>query len=209
LSDDFFLFFSFSFFSGHYVPELAKMIVERNPIWMRINLKGFMVGNPDIDDTWDSMGTIDYYYSHAMISSETYNGLKENCHFDDPHCCSSLCNAFFTTASLEIGNIDYYSVTTDVCTAPTSTAGNRRRLQTLGSHTPTWNPVSCLLTHTTSSHFRCVFFACFPYSDGHLRYMSVNRFSFMFSNVYGSIECTKPNLCCISKSMMKRQQKWD
>ena len=192
----------FSVFPGHYVPELAKMIVERNPIWMSINLKGFMVGNPDIDDTWDSMGTIDYYYSHAMISSETYNGLKENCHFGDPQCCSSSCNAFFTTASIEIGNIDYYSVTTDVCTAPTF-AGNRRRLQTLGGHTRSWNPVSYLQTQSphTSGVLRLRSLV------GHLRYMSVTVFFHVLQRP--RIEFTKRNSCCISKSMMKRQQKSD
>lgn len=38
-------------YAGHYAPELAKLILERNALSpLKINLKGFMVGNPATDD---------------------------------------------------------------------------------------------------------------------------------------------------------------
>ncbi|KAG0620973.1 hypothetical protein M758_4G258800 [Ceratodon purpureus] len=103
-------------YAGHYVPQLAKKILERNAVSpLKINLKGYMVGNPDIDNYWDYTGDIDYYHSHAMISTETYQGLKKNCNFLEGDCCSLLCNDFFTKMYSEMGNIDPYSIYSDVC----------------------------------------------------------------------------------------------
>ncbi|XP_024373103.1 serine carboxypeptidase 24 isoform X2 [Physcomitrium patens] len=103
-------------YAGHYVPQLAKLIVEHNSASpLKINLSGYMIGNPDIDNYWDQTGDIDFHYSHAMISTETYNGLKANCNFSDENCCSTRCEEFFATMNFEIGNIDYYSIYTDRC----------------------------------------------------------------------------------------------
>jgi hypothetical protein len=81
------------------------------------------VGNPDIDNYWDSVGDIDYYYSHAMISVETYKALQQSCNFSDVNCCSQQCDDAFNQAYTEIGNIDYYSINTPACLSSAATAG--------------------------------------------------------------------------------------
>ncbi|CAK9875867.1 unnamed protein product [Sphagnum jensenii] len=111
-------------YAGHYIPQLAKVIVDNNKAAsLKINLKGYMVGNPDIDNYWDSVGDIDYYYSHAMISVETYKALQQSCNFSDVNCCSQQCDDAFNQAYTEIGNIDYYSINTPACLSSAATAG--------------------------------------------------------------------------------------
>ncbi|CAK9876890.1 unnamed protein product [Sphagnum jensenii] len=106
-------------YAGHYIPELAKAIVDGNKeaSSLKINLKGFMAGNPVTDGYWDNVGVIDYYWTHAMISDHTYHQLKKLCNFSDPNCCSNSCNNVYNYATnTEIGNIDPYSINTPACT---------------------------------------------------------------------------------------------
>ncbi|CAM6020249.1 unnamed protein product [Sphagnum balticum] len=111
-------------YAGHYIPQLAKVIVDNNKVAsLKINLKGYMVGNPDIDNYWDSVGDIDYYYSHAMISVETYKALRQSCNFSDVNCCSQQCYDAFDQTYSEIGNIDSYSIYTPACLSSAATAG--------------------------------------------------------------------------------------
>ncbi|CAM6026039.1 unnamed protein product [Sphagnum balticum] len=111
-------------YAGHYIPQLAKVIVDSNKAAsLKINLKGYMVGNPDIDNYWDSVGDIDYYFSHAMISVETYKALQQSCNFSDVNCCSQQCDDAFNQAYTEIGNIDHYSINTPACLSSAATAG--------------------------------------------------------------------------------------
>ncbi len=84
------------------------------------------VGNPDIDNYWDSVGDIDYYYSHAMISVETYKALQQSCNFSDVNCCSQQCYDAFDQTYTEIGNIDSYSIYTPACLSSAATAGFSR-----------------------------------------------------------------------------------
>lgn len=112
-------------YAGHYAPQLAKKVYEynkgnSNPF---INLKGFMVGNGVTDDYYDSIGTIQYWWSHALISDTTYNAIMKNCNFKEEN-YSSACNSYINYASNnEMGNIDDYSIYSPICTQP---IGNRR-----------------------------------------------------------------------------------
>ncbi|KAH9330893.1 hypothetical protein KI387_003001, partial [Taxus chinensis] len=66
---------------GLYVPELAELITNRNKVSSKslyINFKGFMVGNPLTDTAHDWDGIVDYVWSHAIVSDETYNIIKTN-----------------------------------------------------------------------------------------------------------------------------------
>jgi serine carboxypeptidase-like clade 2 len=110
-----------------------------NPRSLIVSLIHVQVGNPDIDNFWDNTGDLDYYYSHAMISTETYRGLKNHCNFLDGECCSVSCNEFFTKMYSEMGNIDPYSIYTDACVH-----NNTKNMQSLWTRK---NPVSspCLL----------------------------------------------------------------
>jgi serine carboxypeptidase-like clade 2 len=114
---------------------LAKVILDRNKgAGVKINLKGFMAGNPVMDVYWDNLGGLDYLHSHAMISDHTYENLKVVCNFSDPACCSKSCNKLYTVATdREVGQIDPYSIYTANCLSAT---GNRLQ-QRSSSHLST------------------------------------------------------------------------
>ncbi|KAL0733809.1 hypothetical protein Bca4012_010019 [Brassica carinata] len=101
---------------GHYVPQLAKKINEYNKAFNKptINIKGFMVGNPDMDKNNDKLGTITYWWSHAMISDTTYNLILRNCNFTADS-FSKECNSSIYNAAADFGEIDQYSIYTPKC----------------------------------------------------------------------------------------------
>ncbi|KAL0885892.1 hypothetical protein Bca101_009875 [Brassica carinata] len=103
-------------YAGHYVPQLAKKINEYNKAFNKptINIKGFMVGNPDMDKNNDKLGTITYWWSHAMISDTTYNLILRNCNFTADS-FSKECNSSIYNAAADFGEIDQYSIYTPKC----------------------------------------------------------------------------------------------
>nr|GEV17209.1 serine carboxypeptidase 24 [Tanacetum cinerariifolium] len=104
----------YSWNKGHYVPQLAQKIHNynknhSNPV---INLKGFMVGNPATDYKYDNIGTIDYWWSHSIISDTSYKSIMSSCDFS-PGKRTQKCNdAIVDTYSYEFGDIDEYSIYT-------------------------------------------------------------------------------------------------
>ncbi|XP_023640643.1 serine carboxypeptidase-like 22 isoform X3 [Capsella rubella] len=107
---------NFSWNTGHYVPQLAKEIQEYNNAYERpiINLKGFMVGNPEMDKYSDKLGTITYWWSHAMISDTSYNSILENCDFAGEK-FSKECDSAIYNSAADFGEIDQYSIYTPKC----------------------------------------------------------------------------------------------
>lgn len=104
-------------YAGHYVPQLAQLIYEQNkgiqnPI---INLKGFMVGNAVTDDYHDYLGTFEYWWTHGLISDNTYHNLKKTCLLESSEHPSPECLKNLNLASSEEGNIDPYSLYTKPC----------------------------------------------------------------------------------------------
>lgn len=103
-------------YAGHYVPQLANAIVgynskSKNPI----NLRGFMVGNAVTDNYYDNLGTVTYWWSHAMISDETYRQLVNICDFrrqKESNECESL---YYYAMDKEFGNIDQYNIYAPPC----------------------------------------------------------------------------------------------
>ncbi|KAH9806352.1 serine carboxypeptidase 24 [Citrus sinensis] len=70
-------------YAGHYVPQLAKKIIDYNSAYSRpiINLKGFIVGNAVTDNYYDSIGTVTFWWTHSMISDKTYRSIINHCNF--------------------------------------------------------------------------------------------------------------------------------
>ncbi|XP_047310829.1 serine carboxypeptidase-like 25 [Impatiens glandulifera] len=102
-------------YAGHYVPQLAKQIMDYNndkTNRFRIRLKGFMVGNAVTDNYYDNLGTVTYWWSHAMISDKTYHKLINTCDFKLlQQKESSECESFYSYAmDKEFGNIDQYNI---------------------------------------------------------------------------------------------------
>nr|POE54693.1 serine carboxypeptidase-like 35 [Quercus suber] len=81
-SNDFYL--AGESYAGHYVPQLANLIYERNKGASKnlyINLNGFMIGNAVINDATDLSGMFEYSWSHAIISDKLYNDIVKECDF--------------------------------------------------------------------------------------------------------------------------------
>lgn len=78
-----------------------------------------MVGNAWTYSVFDNRGAVDYWYTHALISNETYQGIINNCDFGkigplkgDPQ---DQCDMFVDSAFSEMGNINIYDIYVDVC----------------------------------------------------------------------------------------------
>ncbi|KAJ4979108.1 hypothetical protein NE237_009888 [Protea cynaroides] len=115
-------------YAGHYVPQLSQIVHQRNkgienPV---INFKGFLVGNAVTDDYHDYVGTFEYWWTHGLISDETYRTLNVTCDFQSSMHPSDACNQALNVASTEQGNIDPYSIFTPPCNDTSSLRHNLR-----------------------------------------------------------------------------------
>ncbi|EXB38102.1 Serine carboxypeptidase-like 25 [Morus notabilis] len=103
-------------YAGHYVPQLAREILiynkrSKNPI----NLRGIMVGNAVTDNYYDNVGTVTYWWSHAMISDRTYKQLINTCDFRRQK-ETDQCESMYSYAmDKEFGNIDQYNIYAPPC----------------------------------------------------------------------------------------------
>ncbi|XP_021672922.2 serine carboxypeptidase-like 25 isoform X2 [Hevea brasiliensis] len=103
-------------YAGHYVPQLAREIMMYNKKSKHpINLKGIMVGNAVTDNYYDNLGTVTYWWSHAMISDKTYQQLINTCDFRRQK-ESDECESLYSYAmDQEFGNIDQYNIYAPPC----------------------------------------------------------------------------------------------
>ncbi|XP_047960110.1 serine carboxypeptidase-like 25 isoform X1 [Salvia hispanica] len=117
-------------YAGHYVPQLAKQIVDYNAhANHKINLKGFLVGNAVTDNHYDNLGTVNYWWSHAMISDKTYRRLMSTCDFQrqkESNECESL---YYYAMDQEFGNIDQYNIYAPPCSVNSSRSTSRHTMR--------------------------------------------------------------------------------
>jgi len=127
-------------YGGHYVPTLARRILDGNNQGgnPKINIQGFMAGNPWTYMPIDNYGAVFYWWSHALISDETFKGITMQCNFSDigplkaglpdtdmrmgraSPADPATCNQLLNDATTEMGNIDIYDIYVDVCTTSRS-----------------------------------------------------------------------------------------
>ncbi|KAI9074307.1 hypothetical protein K1719_043730 [Acacia pycnantha] len=99
-------------YAGHYIPQLAELIFDRNKDGSKysfINLKGFIVGNPATEDYYDYTGILDYAWSHAVISDQQYEKAKLVCDFKQFN-WSKECQEAMDVVSSEASGIDIYNI---------------------------------------------------------------------------------------------------
>lgn len=103
-------------YAGHYVPQLAREILKYNTKSNHsLNLKGIMVGNAVTDNYYDNLGTVTYWWSHAMISDKTFHQLINTCDFHRQK-NSDECDTLYSYAmDKEFGNIDQYNIYATPC----------------------------------------------------------------------------------------------
>ncbi|KAM0934825.1 putative carboxypeptidase D [Dioscorea sansibarensis] len=109
-------------YAGHYVPQLAQLIVQFNKKEKIFNLKGIALGNPVLEFSTDFNSRAEYFWSHGLISDSTYNLFTSACNYSRyvseyyrgmlSYACASVMNQVTKETSRFV---DKYDVTLDVC----------------------------------------------------------------------------------------------
>ncbi|GER42200.1 serine carboxypeptidase [Striga asiatica] len=109
-------------YAGHYVPQLASLILDHNKIKKPtiLHLKGIIIGNADIDESDWHTGTYDYLRTHALIPYETHKGIIQNCNFFFNTKFSSACISYIRMVDEQIGNINLYNIYAHLCNLSSS-----------------------------------------------------------------------------------------
>ncbi|XP_038903550.1 serine carboxypeptidase-like 45 [Benincasa hispida] len=124
---------------GHYVPLLAQLIVNSN---LKIKLKGIAIGNPLLNIQVDANALDQYWWSHGLISDDSFNLLTSVCNASRlviegiTNSLSPACISVATNVSKELSPaIDYFDVSAgDACpSANASQFGNLNRTDPLRS----------------------------------------------------------------------------
>uniref|UniRef100_K3WZY1 Carboxypeptidase n=1 Tax=Globisporangium ultimum (strain ATCC 200006 / CBS 805.95 / DAOM BR144) TaxID=431595 RepID=K3WZY1_GLOUD len=114
-------------YAGRYIPYLVNVLVE-HPI-PGVNLAGFAIGNAYTDLHTDANANIDYFYTHGLMSLESYREIQKECGregigcvFSDQEECSETCTQVLTDAvsAIQMDQINPYFIYGDVCRLPTN-----------------------------------------------------------------------------------------
>ncbi|XP_057870483.1 serine carboxypeptidase-like 45 isoform X2 [Cryptomeria japonica] len=131
-------------YAGHYIPQLADLIVRANRKQKVFNLKGVAIGNPLLDFYTDFNARAEYYWSHGLISDPTYKMMITDCNYtryvDEYYrgSVSNTCEQIHAIVDMEVSRyVDRYDVTLDVCITSLlmqskllRAQGNRARIET-------------------------------------------------------------------------------
>ncbi|XP_020113889.1 serine carboxypeptidase-like 33 isoform X4 [Ananas comosus] len=104
-------------YGGHYVPQLAELVYERNKDrqkYQYINLKGFIVGNPETNDYYDYKGLAEYAWSHAVVSDQVYELINKVCDFRADN-WSKACMDAMGIVMKQYHLIDFYNIYAPKC----------------------------------------------------------------------------------------------
>ncbi|KAF8079601.1 hypothetical protein N665_1015s0011 [Sinapis alba] len=118
------LFLAGESYAGHYVPQLADVILEynsRRSNGFKFKLKGIAIGNPLLKLDRDVPATYEFFWSHGMISDELGLTIMNQCNFEDytfssSHNISKPCEDAMSEAGTIITQyVNYYDVLLDIC----------------------------------------------------------------------------------------------
>ncbi|TKY60540.1 Serine carboxypeptidase 45 [Spatholobus suberectus] len=116
------LFLAGESYAGHYVPQLAKLMLEINKKEKIFNLKGIALGNPVLEYATDFNSRAEFFWSHGLISDSTYKLFTTGCNYSRyvseyyRDSISPLCSKVMRQVSRETSKfVDKYDVTLDVC----------------------------------------------------------------------------------------------
>ncbi|KAF0770179.1 hypothetical protein AaE_002613, partial [Aphanomyces astaci] len=117
-------------YSGVYIPYLTYKLVQ-HPI-AALNLVGYAIGNPFTDSKVDGGAKVDFFYSHGLISIESYRAVNSACPPDvlwqctrsGPNCTASCRQAVDeTVATADLESLNPYYIYGDVCLLKNGQAG--------------------------------------------------------------------------------------
>lgn len=117
-------------YGGHYLPTLAKQIVDENTAAVNpiLNFKGFAVGNPYTDVYSGTPAMIDTYWGHQLIAKPTYDSYQKNC-VNSVKPNVKECLALEIQILNGVGNLNPYALDYPVCT--TDSPAKKGRAQRL------------------------------------------------------------------------------
>ncbi|KQK04225.1 serine carboxypeptidase-like 26 isoform X2 [Brachypodium distachyon] len=104
-------------YAGHYVPQLAEVVYERNKHLetnQQINLKGFIVGNAETNDYYDYKGLVEFAWSHSVISDLLYERVNSICDFRLSS-WTKECKHVMASVYTQYDKIDIYNVYAPKC----------------------------------------------------------------------------------------------
>ncbi|OIW19930.1 hypothetical protein TanjilG_30844 [Lupinus angustifolius] len=116
------LFLAGESYAGHYVPQLAELMIEMNRKNKIFNLKGIALGNPVLEYVADFNSRAEFFWSHGLISDSTYKMFTKVCNYSRyvseyyRDSVSPLCSKVMGQVTKETSKfVDKYDVTLDVC----------------------------------------------------------------------------------------------
>jgi carboxypeptidase C (cathepsin A) len=110
------LYISSESYGGHYIPTLAKQIVDSNKGSANpLNFKGFAVGNPYTDFYSGTPANIDTYWGHQLVPATTYNDYIKTCR-DAATPNLQKCELLVAQLMRAVGNLNPYALDYPVCT---------------------------------------------------------------------------------------------
>ncbi|GLT37867.1 hypothetical protein SLA2020_121530 [Shorea laevis] len=116
------LFITGESYAGHYVPQLAELMLEFNKKEKLFNLKGIALGNPVLEFATDFNSRAEYFWSHGLISDTTYKIFTSACNYSRyvseyyRGTVSPICSRVMSQVTKETSRfVDKYDVTLDVC----------------------------------------------------------------------------------------------
>ncbi|XP_062110705.1 serine carboxypeptidase-like 45 [Humulus lupulus] len=109
-------------YAGHYVPQLAELMLQFNKKKKIFNLKGIALGNPVLEFATDFNSRAEFIWSHGLISDSTYRMFTSSCNYSRfvseyyRGSVSPICSRVMNQVGKETSRfVDKYDVTLDVC----------------------------------------------------------------------------------------------
>lgn len=119
------------------MPTLAKQIVDSNASPtsgdIKLNFKGFAVGNPYTDPYSGTPAMFDTFWGHQLISKPTYDSYVASC-VTSKRPNIKACVEVMTKMNLEVGNLNPYALDYPVCVADSLSSKGRAQRTWLLNH---------------------------------------------------------------------------
>lgn len=112
-------------YSGITIPITVQEIFNGNEAGNepKINIEGYVIGNPLTDRNIDFNARIPYAHQMALLSDEFFESTKANCNGDyiNVHPSNTLCQTDLQEVEQSLENVCYYHILEDVCNIDTRT----------------------------------------------------------------------------------------
>ncbi|EPS59460.1 hypothetical protein M569_15347, partial [Genlisea aurea] len=89
----------------------------------------FQIGNAVTDNHYDNLGTVNFWWSHAMISDKTYRRLMSTCNFRLERESNQCESVYYYAMDQEFGNIDQYNIYAPKCRESAGGISSRRHMR--------------------------------------------------------------------------------